>query len=103
MDYSFRPIDRWPGTLTTARRGRPFHTSWGRTLELLDRELDYLHARNIVFQVAMQESDIRLDGRPRARAIDAYRQLARRLHPDAAGGSHDEFVKLQQARELIEA
>lgn len=208
MDYSFRPIDRWPGTLTQKRRGSPFRTTWGRTLELLDRELVYLDAHNVVFQVAMQESDIRLDGRPRARATathpggivafdskygplkyatdvfsrwednvraialglealrkvdrygitkrgeqytgwrqieqhagtgfaspddaacwiadvvqhahpdmvydvddlvtgghldDAYRIAARSLHPDAPGGSHDAFVRLQQARELIEA
>jgi hypothetical protein len=199
VDFTFRPIDKWPGELTRGRRSSPFRTSWGRTLDLLDRELGFLQARNVVFQVAMQESDIRLDGRPRARAVashpgviiafdsrygplkyatdvfwhwednvraialglealrkvdrygitkrgeqytgwkqisqhagaifatadeaadwmvdqlaqrgieadfqfeDAYRLLARRLHPDTPGGSHDQFVKLQQAKELIEA
>ena len=31
---------------------------------------------------------------------DAYKRAARRLHPDA-GGSHDQFVKLQQAKEAL--
>ncbi len=208
MDFTFRPIDKWPGELTNGRRSSPFRTPWGRTLDLLDRELGFLQARNIVFQVAMHESDIRLDGRPRARAVashpgviiafdsrygplkyatdvfwhwednvraialglealrkvdrygitkrgeqytgwkqlpqhasngfataddaaawmvseitddygrpmydasdlitgghlvDAYRHLAARFHPDSPAGSHDQFVKLQQAKALIEA
>ena len=31
-----------------------------------------------------------------------YRQAARRLHPDAATGDHDLFVKLQQANAMLE-
>jgi hypothetical protein len=31
---------------------------------------------------------------------DAYRKAARALHPDAAHGSHEQFTKLQQAREV---
>lgn len=33
---------------------------------------------------------------------NAYRLAARKLHPDR-GGSHDEFVKLQQAMKILEA
>ena len=198
VPFTFRPIDHWPGgALTQQRRRSNFSAGWGTTLRQLDHELGELGAAHVVLQIAMKESDIRLDGRPRARATaehpgvvlafdsmygplkyavdtfdrwednvraialalealrkvdrygvtrrgeqytgwrqieqhtggfqsaegardwmhdqldqrglrssdddDAYKQLARRLHPDADGGSHEEFVKLQQARELIEA
>lgn len=32
---------------------------------------------------------------------EAYRQAARRLHPDVNGGSHDQFVKLGQAEAIL--
>ena len=63
----FRPIDQWPGGKINPRPA-PFRTSYGRTLNLLERELDMLRARNVVLQVALDEKDIRLDGQPRARA-----------------------------------
>jgi hypothetical protein len=63
----FRPIDEWPGG-KIAPRPAPFRASYGKTLSLLERELDQLHARNIILQVALDERDIRLDGQPRARA-----------------------------------
>jgi len=205
--FTFRPIDKWPGELTRHRQRARFSASWGRTLALLNHELHRLGARNVVLQVAMRESDIRLDGRPRAKARadhpgiilafasrhgplkytvdtydrwednlraialalealravdrygvtkrgeqytgfraieqhtgsgfesaedaavwmerryddyrqpgdamvtreeildgladDAYKFLARKLHPDAQGGSHEEFVKLQDAIAMI--
>lgn len=207
IQLTYRPIDQWPGEGTRSRRRSQFSAPYGRTLELLERELHHLQARSIVIQVALDEKDIRLDGRPRAsararhpgvilafdskhgplkyavdtfttwddniRAIalalealrrvdrygvvkrgeqytgwrqieqhtgsgfatadeaatwmeleierhstgsavvtrqeildgglaeEAYRFLARRLHPDAPGGGHAQFVKLQQARELV--
>lgn len=33
---------------------------------------------------------------------EVYRRAARRLHPDAATGNHDLFVKLQQANAMLE-
>jgi len=33
--------------------------------------------------------------------FDAYRAAARRLHPDAAGGDHEAFTRLQQARRVL--
>lgn len=205
VPWVFRPIDRWPTEMTRNRRHSPFRSSWPKTISLLSRELRLLKARNMVIQIAMTESDLRLDGKPRAsarathpgviiafdsehgplkyavdtylswednvRAIalaltalravdrygvtkrgeqytgwreipqhtglafssadeaaewmaemavddqggklydpldmfmghldDAYRLLARRLHPDSVSGSHEEFVKLQAAHTLI--
>lgn len=65
----FRPIERWPGDLTHDRRRSAFSSPWGHTTRLLERELTYLGATNIVVQIAVDESRIRLDGYPRASAV----------------------------------
>ena len=68
-DIRFRPIgNEWSGELTTHRRRSQFRTPWGRTIALLERELSHLEARNVVFQIAVDERDLRLDGKPRAQA-----------------------------------
>lgn len=67
-DITFRPIDVWPGELTRSRRRAPFRTNWGITLKLLERELSMLNARLVVFQIAVDERDLRIDGKPRAQA-----------------------------------
>ncbi len=66
MEFTFRPIERWPGSLAAKRRRAAFKAGYNATLSLLDTELRQLNARNIVLQVALTEDDIRLDGRPRA-------------------------------------
>lgn len=73
-DYPFltRPISTWPkGEYTPARERRrsPFASGWTTTIEQLHRELRHLGAKNIVLEVALEEAQIRLDGRPRAGAI----------------------------------
>jgi hypothetical protein len=71
MDVRFRPLDRWPLPSTPAdkRRGpSTFRTHWNSTLDLLEREPGYLGARDIVIEVALDPSDIRIDGWPRANA-----------------------------------
>lgn len=71
MDVRFRPLDRsrWPGTPThVIDRSFEFRASWSDTLDLLQRELDHLRARNIVIEAAFRESDLRIDGWPRADA-----------------------------------
>ena len=68
MTYTVRPIDEWPGPQTRGRRRSPFRASWGSTASLLRRELDALQARNTVLMIAVEESDIRLDGLLRANA-----------------------------------
>lgn len=73
MDFIHRPIGQWPGPLTTQRKRAPFRAGYNDTLKLLDAELRYLAARDVVLQVALVERDIRQDGKPRADA--------RPLHP----------------------
>lgn len=68
--FTYRPIDQWPGDMTPDhhRRRSPFSAGYGTTLQQLDHELGELGARNVVLQVALTDADIRLDGRPRAKA-----------------------------------
>lgn len=68
LGVTCRPIEQWPGTLTRHRNSSPFRSSLSATMELLERELRQLSARQIVLQLAISEQDIRLDGLPYARA-----------------------------------
>lgn len=71
MNLAFRPIQSWPGALTKIRRRAQFKAGYTATLGLLDRELQYLAAKDVVLQVALRDEDIRLDGAPRANAKPA--------------------------------
>lgn len=73
MNYQFRPVEIWPGNKTPEheRRSRyTFKAKWSSTLDLLERELVYLGAENLVIQCYPKNgmSDIRLDGMMRANA-----------------------------------
>src|SRR3954471_16748557 len=65
-DITFRPIDDWPGEQTRWRQTAPFNAPWMSTIKLLERELSMLDAKNVVFQVALRDSDLRVDGKPKA-------------------------------------
>lgn len=70
MRYVFRPL-RWTGPSTPASRRRSrwtFKAGWQDTLDLLGRELEHLHAKDIVIEADFREQDLRLDGMPRANA-----------------------------------
>jgi hypothetical protein len=67
-----RPIERWPGELTKSRKPSPFSASWTSTVELLGDELRHIRARQIVMQFAIDETDFRNDGLPRANAKAAH-------------------------------
>jgi len=67
MNIVYKALVRWPGDLTESRRRSRFgDVAWGKTLKVLDRELALLGASNIIFQVAVEDHDIRLDGGLRA-------------------------------------
>lgn len=55
-------------TPSGARRASPFRAGHARTLDLLSSELEKLKATDVVFELAMREQDIRVDGMPRANA-----------------------------------
>jgi hypothetical protein len=62
---SVRPITTWPGEpRTDAQRVRsPFDSSYSDTLVLLDRELRMLRATVTVVQLAVNEGQLRRDGK----------------------------------------
>ena len=71
MRYTTRPLSGWDGPRTPAHQRRSrwtFKASWSSTLELLERELGYLDARDVVLEADFREQDLRLDGMPRANA-----------------------------------
>lgn len=68
MILTTRPIDVWPRPETKYRERSPFSASYTSTLQLLDRELGMLRAKNIVLQIDVEERDLRLDGELRANA-----------------------------------
>jgi hypothetical protein len=69
IEFAFRPIDKWPQKQTPHHlRKSPFKAGWSNTMPILRRELEYLKAKNAVIMLAVSESEIRLDGLPRADA-----------------------------------
>lgn len=65
--YTVRPIsDR--SVFTGKHETSPFTASWSDTLDVLDRELWQLQARNVVIEVDVRESALRIDGQLRADA-----------------------------------
>lgn len=68
--YIVRPIsDRT--TFTGNHQRSPFDSTWAATEQLLLREVQRLHGKNLVIEADFTERDIRLDGRPRANARPA--------------------------------
>lgn len=72
MEIVYRPIERWPGDLTKVRRRSDFTAKWHQTLALLEREIRAIDGKNVVFQIALEERDFRIDGQPRAHARAAH-------------------------------
>lgn len=62
----FRPFDGPPPPC--AYRDSPFSAPWTTTVELLANELRHLKAERIACELALGESDLRVDGLPRANA-----------------------------------
>lgn len=71
MKPTIRPLTIWPGELRKAavRKSSPFQASYSDTLELLDRELRLLNATVPVIQLAVNEGQIRRDGKLYAAAM----------------------------------
>ena len=68
MNIRCRPITLWPPEFSRTRTSDQFSAGWLDTLDLLQRELGKLDAANVVIELALDESEIRLDGWPRANA-----------------------------------
>lgn len=68
MRVTYRPIEKYPGERSLNVRPSPFGATWSTTLMQLDMELRKLGATEVVFQLDVAETDIRLDGYPRENA-----------------------------------
>jgi hypothetical protein len=68
LQYQFRPLENWPWPRTKNRKRSQFKAGYNDTLKLLERELGYLQARNVVIQADCEERMIRQDGMFRADA-----------------------------------
>lgn len=68
MRYTVRPVsDRtWFGTM--GKEPSRFNAKWGATLELLGREIDYLKGSDVVIEIDVTETDLKLNGELRAHA-----------------------------------
>jgi hypothetical protein len=62
----FRPLERWDRRVDTSRPHSPFRAPYQDTIDLLEREARMLGARQVVIELAIQETDLRLDGQPYA-------------------------------------
>lgn len=74
IDYTFRPIQQWPGKLRShsQRKRSPFACPHNRNLVAMARELEHQRARNVVIQLALDDRDLRLDGLPRKGANPSH-------------------------------
>lgn len=67
----FRPVDAWPGTPTPSGQrysASHFKATYQGTVDLLERELGFIRARDVVVQTAHRPQDIGVNGWPLARA-----------------------------------
>lgn len=68
VEFQFRPIERWPGEPCRSRRRAAFRSPYSATLKLLERELEFLKARQVIVQADCASSEIRRDGQLRSDA-----------------------------------
>jgi len=66
MQVIYRPLERWDRRVDASRPHSPFRAPYQDTIDLLERECRMLGARRVVVELAITESDLRLDGQPYA-------------------------------------
>ena len=66
MPLTFRPLERWERRGAGPRPHSPFKAPYQDTINLLERETRMLAARRVVVELAIRESDLRIDGQPYA-------------------------------------
>ena len=65
-------IEVWPRPFTKNRTRARFSRNYQDTIDLLEKELWRLGAKNVVLQMALTNEQIRLDGKPRAGAQPSH-------------------------------
>lgn len=68
MTYAFRPLHDKTWLKPKTRQRTRFSASWSDTLDLLYTEVAALDGKDLVLEVDIHETDLRLDGTIRARA-----------------------------------
>ena len=68
MNIRCRPITTFPPEFQARRQASQFSAGWSATMQLLERELEKLGARDAVIELAVQEGELRIDGWPYADA-----------------------------------
>jgi hypothetical protein len=71
LEARFRPVPIWPHEATPASKRRSrwtFKAGWADTLDMLERELRLVKARDVLIGCGLRENDIRNDGWPRSNA-----------------------------------
>lgn len=69
IEFTFRPLVKWPREQTphNKRKPKPFGITIGKVYNLLRRELSRINAESpVAIEIAIKESDIKLDGLPYA-------------------------------------
>ncbi len=92
MRVTFRPLPTWPHAETKPRRYAHFKAPWDQTLRELDYEIGRLDGRNVVFGAGFRESDLRMDGMPRA-----DRRQAPYMHPGVEVSFDSRYGRLTYA------
>lgn len=70
IECRFRPVSEWPGTPkpTWKQKAGSFKAGWSQTLDLLEKELNHLRAKEIVIEGYFEFGQIRNDGWPKSSA-----------------------------------
>ena len=92
MRVTFRPLPTWPHPVTTPREHARFKAPWEQTLADLEYEIGRLDGRNVMVGAGFRESDLRLDGMPRA-----DRRQAPYLHPGVEVSFDSRYGRLTYA------
>lgn len=101
LNATFRPLRAWPGPATPAHeRGSrfSFKASWSNTLDLLERELRQINARDVIIEIDVDDRHIRNDGWPKQDARPRSPGVILSFHHPTAGALRypcDGFVDWQ--------
>lgn len=68
IECRFRPVAEWPVAPTKFPKPSAFKAKWSQTLDLLERELNHLSARDIIIEGYFEFHQIRNDGWPKSLA-----------------------------------
>lgn len=68
LNCRFRPISEWPTTPTPSykQKAGSFKAKWSQTLDLLERELNNLRAKEVIIEGYFEFAQIRNDGWPKS-------------------------------------